>query len=186
MVRIPRHRFVPARYAHLVHQDHPLPIGYGQTISQPSLVAVMTGMLNLRAGDRVLEIGTGSGYQAALLAELGMDVYTMEIVPQLAEQASTILAVLGYSSVHVVNADGYEGWTEHAPYDAVIITAAVSTVPPSLLEQLRPHGRMLVPVGFPDETQRLWLFEKQPNGGHRARNLGEVLFVPLTRWATTA
>jgi protein-L-isoaspartate(D-aspartate) O-methyltransferase len=179
MRRVPRQRFVPADEVSQAYEDHPLPIGYGQTISQPYIVALMTEALKIKPGDRVLEIGTGSGYQAAVLAELGAQVYTVEIVPELAQQADERLSSLGYQNVHVQNADGYFGWPEHAPYDAIIVTAAPDHLPQPLISQLREGGRMIVPIGPQGAVQTLWLFEKI-EGELKASNLGEVLFVPLT------
>jgi len=179
MESVPRHLFVPDDSLSEAYADHPLPIGYGQTISQPYIVALMTEALKLKPGDRVLEIGTGSGYQAAILAELGADVYTVEILPELAQQAAERLRSLGYEKVQVLNADGYFGWQEHAPYDAIIVTAAPDHLPQPLVSQLRDGGRLIVPIGPQGAVQTLWLFEKS-GGEVQASNLGEVLFVPLT------
>lgn len=179
MERVPRHEFVPQEYRHQAYEDHPLPIGFGQTISQPYIVALMTQLLELKSTDRVLEIGTGSGYQAAILAELCQEVYTVEIIEELAEQAETRLKRLGYTHVHVKHADGYYGWPEHAPYDAIIVTAAPDHIPPPLIEQLRDGGRMVIPVGPPGGYQTLWLIRKE---GEKvvSRNITGVIFVPLT------
>jgi protein-L-isoaspartate(D-aspartate) O-methyltransferase len=179
MRSVPRHEFVPTDRVSAAYADHPLPIGYGQTISQPYIVALMTEALKITPGDRVLEIGTGSGYQAAILAELGAEVNTVEILPELAQQAAERLRVLGYDKIQVRNADGYFGWQEHAPYDAIIVTAAPDHLPQPLVSQLRDGGRMIVPIGPQGAVQTLWLFEKS-NGDIQASNLGEVLFVPLT------
>lgn len=179
MRRLPRHRFVPDQYLQLAYEDHPLPIGYGQTISQPYMVALMTEALRVEPGQRVLEIGTGSGYQAAVLGELGAEVYTVEIIPELAQQAAARLAELGYKNVHVRQADGYFGWPEHAPYDAIIVTAAPDHLPQPLPQQLKEGGRLVIPIGPQGAVQTLWLFEKQ-GGELAATNLGDVLFVPLT------
>ncbi len=179
MRRVPRHRFVPPDMLHVAYADHPLPIGYGQTISQPYIVALMTESLAIKPGDRVLEIGTGSGYQAAILAELGAEVYTVEILPPLAAQAEERLRNLGYDDIQVLNADGYFGWQEHAHYDANIVTAAPDHLPQPLVGQLREGGRLVVPIGPQGAVQTLWLFEKHGND-LQATNLGEVLFVPLT------
>jgi protein-L-isoaspartate(D-aspartate) O-methyltransferase len=146
MRSVPRHSFIPTRFLGQAYEDHPLPIGYGQTISQPSLVARMTELLEIDPGDRVLEIGTGSGYQAAILAELTDEVYTVEIIPELANIARAILDELGYDYVHVDRRDGYFGWTEYAPYDAIIVTAAPDHLPYPLVEQLKPWGRMVIPI----------------------------------------
>ncbi len=179
MRRVPRHRFVPSQYLDAAYEDHPLPIGYGQTISQPYIVALMSESLRVGPGARVLEIGTGSGYQAAVLAELGAEVYTMEIVPELAVQAADRLREEGCATVSVLNADGYFGWPEHAPYDAIIVTAAPDHLPQPLANQLKEGGRLVIPIGPAGSYQTLWLFEKQAGELH-ATNLGGVLFVPLT------
>ncbi len=179
MRRVPRHRFVPSQYVDAAYEDHPLPIGYGQTISQPYIVALMTESLQVGPGARVLEIGTGSGYQAAVLAELGAEVYTMEIVPDLAQQAADRLREEGYARVSVLNADGYFGWPEHAPYDAIIVTAAPDHLPQPLATQLKEGGRLVIPIGPAGSYQTLWLFEKH-EGELQATNLGGVIFVPLT------
>jgi len=179
MRRTPRHEFVLPEYLPQAYADHPLPIGYGQTISQPYIVALMSEALQVQPGDRVLEIGTGSGYQAAVLAEMGAEVYTMEIVPELADQAAKRLPGLGYRNVWVLQADGYYGWEEHAPYDAIIVTAAPDHLPQPLPLQLKEDGRLVVPIGPPGAVQTLWLFEKQGDD-LLASNLGAVSFVPLT------
>ncbi len=179
MRRLPRHRFVPDQYVAAAYEDHPLPIGYGQTISQPYIVALMTQALKVGPGQRVLEVGTGSGYQAAVLGEMDVEVYTVEIVPELAQQAAARLADLGYANVHVQQADGYFGWPEHAPYDAIIVTAAPDHLPAPLAQQLKEGGRLVIPIGPQGAVQTLWLFEKQA-GELQASNLGNVMFVPLT------
>jgi protein-L-isoaspartate(D-aspartate) O-methyltransferase len=179
MRRVPRHRFVPPDMVSKAYADHPLPIGYGQTISQPYIVALMTDALKVKPGDKVLEIGTGSGYQAAILAELGAEVYSVEILSELAQQAEQRLHELGYDKIQILNADGYYGWQEHGPYDAIIVTAAPDHLPQPLITQLRDGGVMVVPIGPPGAVQSLWLFEKD-GGEVQASNLGEVLFVPLT------
>jgi protein-L-isoaspartate(D-aspartate) O-methyltransferase len=179
MRRVPRHRFVPTDMASQAYEDHPLPIGYGQTISQPYIVALMTEALEVGPGDRVLEIGTGSGYQAAILEEIGAEVYSVEIIPELAQQAGERLRTLGYEKAQVLNADGYFGWQELAPYDAIIVTAAPDHLPQPLVSQLRDGGRLIVPIGPQGAVQTLWLFEKAGEEV-QASNLGEVLFVPLT------
>ncbi len=179
MEDVPRDEFVPDDYQSMAYSDGPLPIGYGQTISQPYIVAVMTELLDLEPDDRVLEIGTGSGYQAAILAQLVDEVYTMEIIPELAEQARERLDRLGYDRVHSVNADGYYGWEEYAPYDAIIVTAAPDHVPQALVEQLKDGGRMVIPVGPVGWYQTLWLITKE-GGETEYHNQGGVQFVPLT------
>jgi protein-L-isoaspartate(D-aspartate) O-methyltransferase len=179
MRRVPRHDFVPADAVSMAYEDHPLPIGYGQTISQPYIVGLMTEALQIKPGDRVLEIGTGSGYQAAILAELGAEVYTVEILPELAQQAAERLRSMGYEKVQVQAVDGYFGWQEHAPYDAIIVTAAPDHLPQPLVTQLRDGGRLIVPIGPQGAVQTLWRFEKS-EGELKASNLGEVVFVPLT------
>jgi len=176
---VPRHQFVPEEYRDLSYADRPLPIGYGQTISQPYIVAWMTELLELQPGDRVLEIGTGSGYQAAVLAELGeVEVYSIEIVPELAERSAALLAELGYA-VTCTPGDGYYGWEEHAPYDAIIVTAAPDHLPQPFAEQLAEGGKIVIPIGPPGGYQSLWQFTKL-EGELEARNLGGVMFVPLT------
>ena len=177
--KVERHRFVPEEYVRAAYADHPLPIGFGQTISQPYIVALMSEALEVKPGDRVLEIGTGSGYQAAILVEMGVEVYTVEIIPELARQAAAVLDELGYTNVHTLNADGYFGWETHAPYDAIIVTAAPDHLPQALGQQLKESGRLVIPIGPTGSVQTLWLFEKQ-NGGLTATNLGAVSFVPLT------
>ncbi|HQE92682.1 MAG TPA: protein-L-isoaspartate(D-aspartate) O-methyltransferase [Anaerolineae bacterium] len=180
MRTVPRHRFVPAEYVDQAYADHPLPIGYGQTISQPYIVAWMTELLELQGGEKVLEIGTGSGYQAAVLAERGdIDVYSIEIVPELATQAADRLCDLGYTDVHVKQGDGYYGWAEYAPFDAIIVTAAPDHVPPPLVAQLKDGGRLVIPIGPPGGYQSLWQFVKEGDE-LTAYNLGGVSFVPFT------
>ena len=179
MRRVPRHAFVPAALRELAYDDRPLPIGYGQTISQPYIVALMTDLLRLAPRARALEIGTGSGYQAAVLAELRHQVYTIEIVSGLAEQAATRLSDLGYDAVHVRRGDGYYGWPEAAPFDGIVVTAAASQIPPPLLEQLKPGGRMVIPVGAAFLVQQLTLIEKLADGSIRTEALLPVGFVPL-------
>ena len=179
MSRVPRHSFVPSQYLSEAYQDHPVPIGYGQTISQPYIVALMTEVLHLQPGERVLEIGTGSGYQAAVLAEVGAEVYTVEIIPELAAQAGERLREQGYAQVSLLQADGYYGWKEHAPFDAIIVTAAPDHLPQPLVGQLRDGGRLVIPIGPQGAYQTLWLFEKHGED-LQATNLGGVAFVPLT------
>ena len=182
MRAVPRHLFVPEREDRYAYGDYPLPIGHGQTISQPYIVALMTELLALREGDRVLEVGTGSGYQAAILAELPrVEVYTIEIIPELAASARERLEALGYGHVHCRQSDGYRGWPEAAPFDAVIITAAPEHPPKPLLDQLAPGGRLVVPVGAAGGFQTLWKYVKKPDGEVEAFSHGGVAFVPLTR-----
>lgn len=177
---VPRHEFVPAEYLDEAYVNHPLPIGYGQTISQPYIVAWMTELLELQPGEKVLEIGTGSGYQAAVLAELGyVDVYSIEIVPELAETAETRLKDLGYTNVRVKQGDGYYGWPEYAPFDAIIVTAAPDHLPAPLAEQLAEGGRIVIPIGPVGSYQSLWKFVKE-TGELKAYNMGNVAFVPFT------
>jgi protein-L-isoaspartate(D-aspartate) O-methyltransferase len=180
MRTVPRHLFVPEDVIEQAYADRALPIGYGQTISQPYIVGLMSASLDIQPGDRVLEIGTGSGYQAAVLAEMGAEVYTVEIVPELAEQAAARLKKLGYGQVKVLNDDGYFGWAEYAPYDAIIVTAAPDHLPEPLIGQLKDGGRLVIPIGPVGSIQTLWLFEKK---GEKlvSTNLGDVVFVPFTR-----
>jgi len=178
MREVPRHRFVPPEMAAQAYDDTPLPIGYGQTISQPYIVAYMTQALEVRPEDRVLEIGTGSGYQAAVLARIAKEVYTIEIVPELAARAAGILRELGYDRVHVREGDGYAGWPEHAPFDRVIVTAAPDHIPQPLVDQLAVGGRLVIPVG--DVRQQMTIVTKTKDGVVERRTIG-VRFVPLTR-----
>jgi protein-L-isoaspartate(D-aspartate) O-methyltransferase len=180
LATVPRHRFVPAGEARAAYQNRPLPIGYGQTISQPYIVALMTDLMRVQAHDVVLEIGTGSGYQAAILAELGATVCTVEIVEPLAREAAERLRMLGYATVRTRAGDGYYGWEDCGPFDAIIVTAAVSHVPPSLVRQLKPGGRMVIPVGPPFLAQHLMLVEKHTDGTILTRQILPVAFVPLT------
>jgi len=177
---VPRHQFVTEDYLHQAYADHPLPIGYGQTISQPFIVAWMTELLALEPGEKVLEIGTGSGYQAAVLAELGYaEVYSIEIVPELAERSAETLEAAGYPEVTVRQGDGYYGWEAHAPFDAIIVTAAPDHLPQPLVQQLKEGGRIVIPIGPPGGYQSLWRFVKE-DGTLKAYNLGGVAFVPFT------
>jgi len=180
MRTVPRHRFVPDDYVGAAYADRPLPIGYGQTISQPYIVAFMTETLQVDEDSVVLEVGTGSGYQAAVLSPIVKRVYTIEIIEELARSAKERLAELGYDNVTVRADDGYFGWEAHAPYDGIIVTAAATHIPPALVEQLKANGRMVIPVGPPMLVQRLMLVEKEPDGTVRKRNLMPVRFVPLT------
>jgi protein-L-isoaspartate(D-aspartate) O-methyltransferase len=179
MERVPRHAFVPEEYKSQAYADHPLPIGYGQTISQPYIVALMTELLALRRSDKVLEIGTGSGYQAAILAEIVAEVYTVEIIEELAVQAAGRMEAERYDNVHVLHADGYYGWEEHAPYDAIIVTAAPDHIPQPLVQQLRDGAKLIIPVGPPGGYQTLWEVTKVGDE-IKKRNVTGVLFVPLT------
>src|SRR5436189_2367485 len=179
MNKVPREEFVPQDSRAASYADQPLPIGYGQTISQPYIVAFMTEQLRPKPSDRVLEIGTGSGYQAAVLAELVADVYTIEIIEPLAKNGEVTLQRLGYKNVHVKVGDGYSGWLEHAPFDAIIVTCAPDHVPQQLTDQLKDGGRMVIPVGE-RFAQQLYLLEKQ-NGRLRESAVLPVRFVPMTR-----
>jgi protein-L-isoaspartate(D-aspartate) O-methyltransferase len=176
MGRVPRHMFVPAAWRDEAYEDHPLPIGHNQTISQPYIVAFMTQALEIEPHHRVLEIGTGSGYQAAVLAELAKEVYTIEILEPLAERARGTLEGLGYKNVHVRAGNGYLGWPEHAPYDRIMVTAAPEDVPPALVEQLRVGGRMAIPVG--SASQELRILRRTEQGIETLRTL-PVQFVPM-------
>lgn len=178
--RIPRDQFVPEEYQPYAYENIPLPIGYGQTISQPYIVGLMTELLALKPTDRVLEIGTGSGYQTAVLAELAAHVYSIETIEPLAKSAQEILTRLGYENISFRTADGYFGWEEASPFDAILIAAAVEEVPPPLEEQLVNGGRLVLPIGTPGGTQTLWRITKQNNNFIR-ENKGLVRFVPFTR-----
>jgi len=177
MRKVPRHLFVPEAYRSRAYSDMPLPIGEGKTISQPYIVAYMTEALKLQPTDRVLEIGTGSGYQAAVLAECAKEVYSIEILPELAQQARDVLDVLGYSNVHIKIGDGYLGWPEKAPFNAIILTAAPPTLPPPLLDQLAEGGRLIAPIGT--DFQQLILLKKTKEGFQK-QSLLPVRFVPMT------
>ncbi|MFB6346613.1 MAG: protein-L-isoaspartate(D-aspartate) O-methyltransferase [bacterium] len=179
--RVPRHRFVPKRHRDRAYRNTPLPIGQGQTISQPYIVGIMTQLLELEPGDRVLEVGTGSGYHAAVLAEIAADVYSIEIIPDLARTAKKRLKKLTYDTVTVRQGDGYYGWPEKAPFDAIVVTAAPSHIPPPLMEQLKPWGRMVIPVGSQFRVQQLMVVTKRPDGSFRKRGIMPVRFVPFTR-----
>jgi protein-L-isoaspartate(D-aspartate) O-methyltransferase len=178
---MPRHIFVPAAYLDEAYDNHPLPIGYGQTISQPYIVALMTQELGVEPGDRILEIGTGSGYQAAVLAALGAEVYTIEVIGPLVEGAEERLAELGFGDVRLRHADGYDGWPEYAPFDAIIVTAAPDHVPPPLLDQLKVGGVMVIPVGPVGAYQELWRITRSGEETYESTSLGGVRFVPLVR-----
>ena len=178
--RVPRHEFVPLQSRASAYDNRPLSIGHGQTISQPYIVALMTDLLAPRPQDTILEVGTGSGYQAAVLAQLVRQVYSVEIIAALATAADERLARLGYANVSVRHADGYHGWSEHAPYDGIIVTAAAPQVPPPLVQQLKRGGRMVIPIGAAFQTQQLMLVEKRADGALTTRQLMAVRFVPLT------
>jgi len=177
---VDRHEFVPDNQKRFAYENRPLPIGYGQTISQPYIVALMTDLIEPDEDDVVLEIGTGSGYQAAILANLVRQVYSIEIVPPLAQQAKARLERLGYDNVTTRLGDGYYGWEEYAPFDSIVVTAAASHVPPPLVRQLRPGGRMIIPVGGRFMTQQLLLIEKTEQGEVKSYQIAAVRFVPLT------
>ncbi|MES9974424.1 protein-L-isoaspartate(D-aspartate) O-methyltransferase [Candidatus Thiodiazotropha sp. LNASS1] len=177
---VPRHQFVPADVRSRAYDNRPLPIGYGQTISQPYIVAIMTDLIAPRAEHKALEIGTGSGYQAAVLSRLVEKVYTMEIVEPLGKQATERLKRLGFDNIEVSIADGYYGWKEHAPFDIIIVTAAASHIPPPLIEQLKPGGKMIIPVGSRFMTQQLLLVDKNAEKEITVRQILPVRFVPLT------
>lgn len=182
MAKVRRHLYIPAAYRRYpsAYGDHPCPIGYEQTISQPYIVAYMTQQVGVRKGDKVLEIGTGSGYQAAVLAEMGAEVFSIEIVPELADHARKVLAAEGYSAVRVLTGDGYKGWPEHAPFDVVIVTCAPEEAPKALVDQLKEGGRMIVPVG--SYSQRLVILRKKDGKVAREDDLA-VRFVPMVRGA---
>lgn len=181
MLAVPRHSFIPTEHLEVAYGDFPLPIGYGQTISQPSLVAMMTEQLQLEAGDRVLEIGTGSGYQAAILRELTDEVYSVEIIPELTRIARAVLDRLGYDDIHLSRHDGYFGWEDYAPYDAIVVTAAPDHLPPNLTAQLSPDGgRLVIPIGPVGDVQTLWLVTREGEEIEMTQLL-DVRFVPLTR-----
>ena len=177
---VERHKFVPARQQRFAYENRPLPIGHGQTISQPYIVALMTDLIEPDRDFVVLEIGTGSGYQAAILAKLVTHVYSIEIIEALAEEAGTRLSSLGYSNVTTKLGDGYYGWEEHAPYDAIVVTAAANHVPPPLVRQLKPGGRMIIPIGGRFMTQQLLLLDKIDDDEIITRQIAAVRFVPLT------
>lgn len=179
MGKVERHRLVPPAQASAAYRNRPLPIGNGQTISQPYIVAISTDLLNLRSSDLVLEVGTGSGYQAAVLAEIVSKVFSVELIPSLAKEAAKRLEGLGYGNIEIKIGDGYEGWPEKAPFDAIVVTAAAPRVPPALVAQLKPGGRMAIPVGGEGEIQHLKLITKRADGGYDERRVLPVRFVPL-------
>ncbi len=180
MGRVPRHRFVPPQLVDAAYENRPLPIGHGQTISQPYIVALMTDLLEPQPGDAILEVGSGSGYQAAVLAELGTNVRTIEIIPELAREARALIGRLGYDNIQVREGDGYYGWPEDGPFDGIIVTAAADHVPPPLVRQLKSGGRMVIPVGHRFGVQFLLLITKNRSGRVQTRQILPVRFVPLT------
>jgi protein-L-isoaspartate(D-aspartate) O-methyltransferase len=184
MRTVARHEFVPDEVRGQAYEDQPLPIGFGQTISQPFIVALMTDLLDVAPDDKVLEIGTGSGYQAAVLSPLALEVYSVEIIPELGERATGVLQRLGFADVRTKVADGYYGWPEAAPFDGIVVTAAASQIPPPLVEQLKPGGRMVIPVGGAYFAQQLMLVEKAADSKVTTRQLLPVQFVPFTRAET--
>lgn len=180
MKQVPRHEFLPMDYRFLAYENGPAPIGSGQTISQPYIVALMSDLLNTRPNDTVLEIGTGSGYQSAVLSTLVEQVYSLEIIEELSAKARRRLKRLGYNNVTVRTGDGHFGWPEHAPYDGIIVTAAATEIPHPLIDQLRVGARLVVPVGLPYSYQELMVLEKKANGKIESRKILGVSFVPLT------
>ncbi len=180
MQTVPRYRFIPTHLASEAEGDYPLPIGHGQTISQPYVVAIMSQALEVGPGDKVLEIGTGSGFQAAVLAAMGCEVYSVEIIADLAVRASEVLEELDYN-VTVTTGDGHLGWEEHAPYDGIIVTAAPVLPPPALLDQLKPGVALVIPVGPANHMQTLWRITVDTDGKIKRKKLGDVRFVPFTR-----
>ncbi len=177
LLKVPRHRFVPAEQVSYAYENRPLPIGHRQTISQPYIVGYMTAAASIAPGEKVLEIGTGSGYQAAVLAEIAKEVYTIEIIPELAESARTLLKEMGYRNLHVKTGNGYEGWPEHAPFDAIVVTAAPDEIPRALVEQLAVNGKMVIPVG--STFQEMVIVTKSESGIVEQRTI-PVRFVPMT------
>ena len=180
MKRVPRHKFIPESYQRQAYGNHPLPIGHGQTISQPFIVASMTELLRISPGDKILEIGTGSGYQAAVLSELTPNVYTIEIVEALGRQAMQRFEMLGYETIKAKIGDGYQGWAEYAPYDGIIVTCAPEKIPEPLVDQLKPGGRIVIPVGKAGRTQSLVVVEKNAEGELDTKFQYPVVFVPMT------
>lgn len=185
MKQVPRHKFLPADFRYLAYENGPAPIGSGQTISQPYIVALMSDLLATKPSDVVLEIGTGSGYQAAILSKLVAQVYSIEIIEDLATKASRRLQKLGYDNVAVRNDNGYFGWQEHAPFDGIIVTAAAPHIPQPLIDQLKVGARLVIPVGLPFAYQQLMVVEKKPNGDIDTQEILGVSFVPLTGVANT-
>ncbi len=181
MEATPRHRFVPESLKGSAYEDRPLPIGFGQTISQPYIVAAMTELLDVKPEHRVLEIGTGSGYQAAILAQLSKQVFSIEIVPELAKSSAKLLDELGYKNVTVRHGDGYKGWPEEAPFDRIILTAAPPEIPPALIQQLTPGGILVAPEGPTPLSQELFVIRKDKDGKTTRRTVFPVRFVPMTK-----
>jgi protein-L-isoaspartate(D-aspartate) O-methyltransferase len=179
MIEVPRHSFVPKKLVSQAYEDHPVPIGQGQTISQPYVVALMTESLKLKGDERVLEIGTGSGYQAAILSRVAKEVYSIEIKEKLYKKASKVLQLMGFTNVKTRHGDGYFGWAEAAPFDCIMITAAIDHIPPPLLKQLKKDGRLILPLGNPFSYQNLSLVTKYDNN-YSVRQITGVLFVPMT------
>jgi len=177
--KVERHRLVPASHIDAAYRNHPLPIGHGQTISQPYIVAISTDLLNLKGGETVLDIGTGSGYQAAVLAEIAAHVYSIEIIAPLGNEARKRLGAMGYRNIEIKIGDGYAGWPEKGPFDGIIVTAAAPDVPPALVAQLKPGGRMVIPVGGGYDIQYLKLITKRADGGFDEKRVLPVRFVPL-------
>jgi protein-L-isoaspartate(D-aspartate) O-methyltransferase len=180
MKSVPRHQFVPAKQRSMAYKNRPLAIGHGQTISQPFIVALMTDLLQPQPGQRVLEIGTGSGYQAAVLSELVAEVYSIEIIEELGKATTKLLTRMNYDNIKTRIADGYDGWPQHAPFDSIIVTAAISHIPPPLVRQLKNGGRMVIPVGTRFQTQYLTLVDKDKQGKVTTRQVLPVAFVPFT------
>lgn len=179
MGSVPRHRFVPESLRHMAYADSALPIGFGQTISQPFIVALMTQLGRITQGARVLEVGTGSGYEAAVLAEIAADVYTVELVPELAEQSSALLDTLGLERIRVRCGDGFDGWPEAAPFDAILVTACAEEIPRPLVDQLKPDGRLVIPIGRPAAYQELQVVRATGGGAHEVQHVLPVAFVPF-------
>lgn len=181
MRKVPRHLFVPEKHRSYAYEDHPVPIGQGQTISQPYIVALMTDLLELDKDDKVLEVGTGSGYQAAVLAEIAGEVCTIEIIEELHKKSNETLKQLNYKNIKTKHGDGYKGWKEHAPYDAIIVTAAPEKIPEALIEQLRVGGRLIIPVGPHRRPQKLMLVTKKARDKVEEKFITDVIFVPLVK-----
>jgi protein-L-isoaspartate(D-aspartate) O-methyltransferase len=181
ILKVPREAFIPRESDSAAYANRPLPIGFGQTISQPYIVAIMTELLEMTPESVVLEVGTGCGYQTAILAEIAAQVYSLEVIEDLAKQAAARLQAMGYRNVQIKTGDGFSGWPEHAPFDAIIVTAAAAEMPPPLLDQLKPGGRMVIPLGQPFESQNLTLVAKDKSGRVTEKTVLPVAFVPLVR-----